>query len=153
MTTVIWTSLFYSLFRLKHCSVSAISCAFLVSALKPGDSHLRELDLSQNNLQDSDVKQLLDLVDSPHYRLESLRSAFSGIVLDTLQTKKQHFHFLLSGCCPQWAGFFLPSYRVLHTLTSQQWFALWTWCFSEFQASAWKLRGGWLQRTSEWRFI
>ncbi|XP_039878613.1 NLR family CARD domain-containing protein 3-like isoform X2 [Simochromis diagramma] len=59
--------------RLKGCSVSAISCTFLVSALKTNHSHLRELDLSQNNLRDPDVKQLLDLKESPDYRLETLR--------------------------------------------------------------------------------
>ncbi|XP_030588606.1 NLR family CARD domain-containing protein 3-like [Archocentrus centrarchus] len=58
--------------RLKSGNMSAISCASLVSALKCSHSCLRELDLSQNNLQDSDVKQLLELVESPHYGLETL---------------------------------------------------------------------------------
>ncbi|MED6261340.1 hypothetical protein ATANTOWER_003826, partial [Ataeniobius toweri] len=55
------------------CSLSEISCASLVSALKFNPSHLTELDLRENNLKDPDVKQLLNLVESPNYKLETLR--------------------------------------------------------------------------------
>ncbi|XP_076738682.1 protein NLRC3-like isoform X3 [Maylandia zebra] len=58
---------------LINCGLSKISCDYLAAALKSNPSHLRELDLSWNNLKYPDVKQLSDLQQSPDYRLESLR--------------------------------------------------------------------------------
>ncbi|XP_047432425.1 NLR family CARD domain-containing protein 3-like [Mugil cephalus] len=58
--------------RLRWCRLSEISCDYLVSALKSNPSHLKHLDLSINNLNHPDVKQLLDLVESPDCRLETL---------------------------------------------------------------------------------
>uniref|UniRef100_A0A3Q4MS80 NACHT LRR and PYD domain-containing protein n=1 Tax=Neolamprologus brichardi TaxID=32507 RepID=A0A3Q4MS80_NEOBR len=59
---------------LSYCGLSKISCDYLAAALRFNASHLRELDLTRNNLQDSDVKQLSGLEKSPDYRLETLRS-------------------------------------------------------------------------------
>ncbi|KAG7523558.1 NACHT, LRR and PYD domains-containing protein 12-like [Solea senegalensis] len=60
--------------KLRGCSLSEISCSYLVSSLKSNPSHLRELDLSGNYLQDSGVKLLSDLVKSPDYRLDTLKT-------------------------------------------------------------------------------
>uniref|UniRef100_A0A3B3CFP7 NACHT LRR and PYD domain-containing protein n=1 Tax=Oryzias melastigma TaxID=30732 RepID=A0A3B3CFP7_ORYME len=59
--------------RLKNCSLSKTSCAALVTALKSNPSHLTKLDLRDNNIRSSDVHQLQDLVESPNFKLQTLR--------------------------------------------------------------------------------
>uniref|UniRef100_A0A3B4XH40 NLR family CARD domain-containing protein 3-like n=1 Tax=Seriola lalandi dorsalis TaxID=1841481 RepID=A0A3B4XH40_SERLL len=58
---------------LSCCNLSEKSCEALASLLSSQSSSLRELDLSNNDLQDSGVKLLCDGLQSPHCALESLR--------------------------------------------------------------------------------
>ncbi|XP_058622239.1 NACHT, LRR and PYD domains-containing protein 12-like isoform X2 [Onychostoma macrolepis] len=52
--------------RLSGCLVKEEGCAALTSALSSNLSHLRELDLSKNDLQDSGVKLLAAVLKSPN---------------------------------------------------------------------------------------
>ncbi|KAM9471274.1 NLR family CARD domain-containing protein 3-like isoform 2-T2 [Salvelinus alpinus] len=58
---------------LSDCGVTEEGCASLVSALRSNPSHLRELDLSNNDLKDSGVKLLSAGLGNPHCKLETLR--------------------------------------------------------------------------------
>ncbi len=58
--------------RLSCCGVTDEGCAALSSALRSNSSHLRELDLSGNNLGAAGLKLISDGLKDPHCKLEKL---------------------------------------------------------------------------------
>ncbi|XP_029943982.1 ribonuclease inhibitor-like [Salarias fasciatus] len=60
-------------FRLSDCELSDSDCEVISSALKSDPSHLKHLDLSYNNLEDSSVKILCAGLKSPNCKLQGLR--------------------------------------------------------------------------------
>jgi len=64
---------FFFIFRLCKCSIKQKQCNILTSALNSNPSHLRELDLSENEPGDSGFKNLGDLLKKPQCKLEKLQ--------------------------------------------------------------------------------
>ncbi|XP_077053643.1 NACHT, LRR and PYD domains-containing protein 3-like isoform X2 [Siphateles boraxobius] len=60
--------------RLCDCTVTEEGCGYVSSALSSNPSHLRELDLSYNHLQDSAVKIISDGLRSPYCKLHTRES-------------------------------------------------------------------------------
>ncbi|XP_078143534.1 NACHT, LRR and PYD domains-containing protein 3-like isoform X2 [Centroberyx gerrardi] len=65
--------------RLNRCSLTQGCCEKLASVLSCDSSHLRELDLSDNDIEDSGVKLLSTGLGNLCCKLETLRLSFCGI--------------------------------------------------------------------------
>jgi len=61
------------LFRLSDCSITEEGYTALASALRSNPSHLKELDLRDNDPGESGVKQLGDLLQDPNCQMKTPR--------------------------------------------------------------------------------
>uniref|UniRef100_A0A3P8TWG2 B30.2/SPRY domain-containing protein n=1 Tax=Amphiprion percula TaxID=161767 RepID=A0A3P8TWG2_AMPPE len=77
---------------LSGCNLSERSCGALSSVLSSQSSSVTELDLSNNNLQDSGVESLSAGLESPHCKLEPLKQC---CLLSSLRSKRSSVQILL----------------------------------------------------------
>uniref|UniRef100_A0A8C1DAJ6 NACHT domain-containing protein n=1 Tax=Cyprinus carpio carpio TaxID=630221 RepID=A0A8C1DAJ6_CYPCA len=61
------------------CSITEKQCLILTSALKSNPSHLRELNLSGNQIKNTGVNHICDVLKDSHCKLERLRLSFCGL--------------------------------------------------------------------------
>uniref|UniRef100_A0A8C1V2L0 Uncharacterized protein n=1 Tax=Cyprinus carpio TaxID=7962 RepID=A0A8C1V2L0_CYPCA len=74
------------LFRLSYCGVTDEGCAALSSALRSNPSHLRELHLSGNKLEDPGVTLLSAVLEDPHCKLEKLCSEIKPLTPESTES-------------------------------------------------------------------
>uniref|UniRef100_A0A4W5PVP1 NACHT domain-containing protein n=1 Tax=Hucho hucho TaxID=62062 RepID=A0A4W5PVP1_9TELE len=105
---------------LADCRLTNEACEIVADALRSANSPLRELDLSQNDLQDSGVKLLSAGLGDPHCELEILRLSFcrvtevgSAFLASALKSNPSHLRELdLSFNHPGDSGLQLLSARL-----------------------------------------
>ncbi|XP_039509641.1 NACHT, LRR and PYD domains-containing protein 12-like [Pimephales promelas] len=120
--------------RLRFCFINEEACAVLSSALRSNPSHLRELDLSKNNITESGMQQLSDLLKHPQCKLEKLglyacliKEEDCAVLTSALRSNPSHLKELdLSGNDIKYSGLKLLSSLLadhqckLEKLSSQQ---------------------------------
>uniref|UniRef100_A0A671PD46 Uncharacterized protein n=1 Tax=Sinocyclocheilus anshuiensis TaxID=1608454 RepID=A0A671PD46_9TELE len=67
------------LYRLWDCGLTDESCAALASALRSNPSHLRQLDMSRNELGNLGVNLLSEVLGDPHCNLKKLELRYCGL--------------------------------------------------------------------------
>ncbi|KAL1276473.1 hypothetical protein QQF64_036096, partial [Cirrhinus molitorella] len=83
--------------HLFECSITEKQCLILTSALKSNPSHLKELDLSGNELRNTGMNHSCDIQQDSHCKLESLRLTYcymtdEGCSAVTLALKSNQSH-------------------------------------------------------------
>ncbi|XP_016414800.1 protein NLRC5-like [Sinocyclocheilus rhinocerous] len=79
---------------LSECSITHEQGLILTSALKSNPSHLRELNLSENQIKNTGMSHLCDVLNDSHCKLETLRLNFCGITDVSALTNAKALQFL-----------------------------------------------------------
>ncbi|XP_016314879.1 protein NLRC3-like [Sinocyclocheilus anshuiensis] len=87
--------------QLCRCGVTDKGCAVLATALSSNPSHLRDLNLSGNKLQDAGVKLISDGLMDPHCNVETLQLSDCGVtdegcaaLASALRSNPSHLSYL-----------------------------------------------------------
>ncbi|XP_039528977.1 ribonuclease inhibitor-like [Pimephales promelas] len=75
--------------HLSYCSIAEKQSLILTSALKTNPSHLRELDLTGNNLGNTGVKHLCAVLKDSHCKLERLSSEIKPVTPERAEPERE----------------------------------------------------------------